>query len=68
MLGEYLRTFATEVDLSRAQAEHPQEWEQYARIKRQIIALMSEADRLAVQLRLQVVKPAELGAAPDPAV
>ena len=65
VLGEYLRTFATEVDLSRAQAEHPQEWDQYARIKRQIIELMGEADRLAGRLRLQVAKHAEPGAAAD---
>jgi hypothetical protein len=67
MLAEYLRTFATEVDLSRAQAEHPQEWEQYARIKRQIIELMAEADRLAEQLRLQVARTAEPSATVDPA-
>lgn len=57
VLGEYIRTFATEVDLLRAQAERPQEWDQYARIKRQIIELMGEADRLAEQLRLQVARP-----------
>ncbi len=59
VLGEYLRTFATEVDLSRARAEHPQEWEQYVSAKHQIIDLMAQADLLAAQLRLQVAKPAE---------
>lgn len=62
-LAEYLRGFASEVDLSRAQAKHPQEWEQYARIKQQIVELMAEADLLAVQLRLQVAKAAPSTAA-----
>jgi hypothetical protein len=47
------------VDLSRARAEHPQEWEQYVSAKHQIIDLMAQADLLAAQLRLQVAKPAE---------
>lgn len=67
VLGKYLSTFATEVDLSRAQAEHPQEWERYVQIKHQIIELMAEADRLAKQLRLQVARPAESGDTPDTA-
>ena len=57
-LGEHLRLFATEVDLSRARAEHPEEWEQYAETKRQVINLMAQADRLAGQLRLQVTRSA----------
>ena len=57
-LTEYLRVFATEVDLSRTQGEYPAEWARYAQIKREIIELMAEADRLAGQLRLQVAKPA----------
>jgi NMD protein affecting ribosome stability and mRNA decay len=54
VLGEYLRAFAIEVDLARARAERPAEWEQYDQVKQQIIKLMAEADRLAGQLRLQV--------------
>lgn len=65
VLGEYLRTFASEVDLSRAREERSQEWERYARIKRQIIDLMAEADRLAAQLRLQVAGHAEPSATAD---
>jgi hypothetical protein len=59
VLGAYLQAFATEVDLARARTEHPAEWERYAQIKRQILDLMAEADRLAARLRLQVTSPAE---------
>jgi hypothetical protein len=59
MLSEYLGSFAVEVDLSRARGEHPDEWEKYSRIKRQILDLMAEADRLAARLRLQVARQAE---------
>ena len=56
VLEEYLHRYAAEVDLSRARAQHPQEWEQYAKIKGQIIELMREADRLAERLRLQTTR------------
>jgi hypothetical protein len=51
-LAEYLRMFATEVDLSRAEKQWPVEW--HIQIRHQIIDLMAEADRLAKQFRSQV--------------
>ena len=63
MLSEYLRSFAVEIDLLRTRAQHPAEWERYAQIKGQIIKLMTEADQLAGQLRIQVKMDAEQAAA-----
>ncbi|PKB77794.1 MAG: hypothetical protein BZY88_20700 [SAR202 cluster bacterium Io17-Chloro-G9] len=54
-LAKYLHTYAREIDLRRVQDEYPTEWQRDNEIKAEIINLMSEADRLAERLRLQVV-------------
>lgn len=54
-LQKYLITYAKEIDLKRAEDENPTDWIRYNEIKAQIIELMSEADKLADRLRLEVV-------------
>ena len=51
----YLKNFATEIDLSRAKL-HEIEWQRYCDIKKEIMALMREADHLAAILRMSVTK------------
>ena len=55
-LACHLQAFATELDLSRTKSKFPAEWARYAQVKREILELMAEADRLAGQLRLQVAE------------
>jgi len=64
LLSAYLATFACEVDLSRMRTELPGEWEQYSRLKRQVIELLAEADAIAARLRVLSTKRVEARSEP----
>jgi hypothetical protein len=50
-IGAYLNVFAQEIDLTRAQSAQA-DWQRYAEVKRQVLALMGEADEIATRLRI----------------
>ena len=54
LLKAYLSRFAKLVDLKKAEALHPAEWQGYLDVKAKILELMTEADRLAAKIRQRV--------------
>ena len=53
-LDSYHQQFSTSLDLSWSRTNSPQLWEQYSVIKQKIFDLMTQADQIANQLRLEI--------------
>ena len=56
-LAEYQERFANHIDLSAAQARHPDDWTRYDSLRADIYRLMQEADRIAEKLRSSFSSP-----------
>jgi hypothetical protein len=55
LLESYQEKFATEIDLTLLKSKLPQEFEEFNRIKNEILLLMKKADNVAEKLRENIV-------------